>query len=278
MLETFLDYLRTPFIVLGNTPVTTLTLLAAIAIVIGARIVAAIIARSMDRVFVSRSLDTGLRFAIGKITRYAITVIGVMIALGTVGVDTSAVMAGGAVLLVGIGFGLQKLAENFISGLLLLIERPVRKGDFIDVAGVLGIVEDIGLRATHVVSRDGLTVIVPNAALVSGTVINHSQPSHTRRIWVKAAVAYGTDLDRASAVLLEVARGEPKVLAEPKPEIRHEGFGESAISLALVVWIPEAREEALVSSNLRFAISRELRRAGIVMPFPQRDVHVHQAS
>ena len=278
MLETFLDYLRTPFVVLGNTPVTTLTLLAAIAIVIGARVVAAIVARSMDRVFVSRNLDTGLRFAIGKITRYAITVIGVMIALGTVGVDTSAVMAGGAVLLVGIGFGLQKLAENFISGLLLLIERPVRKGDFIDVAGVLGVVEDIGLRATHVVSRDGLTVIVPNAALVSGTVINHSQPSHTRRIWVKVSVAYGTDLDRATAVLLEVARTEPRVVADPKPEIRHEGFGESAINLALVAWIPEAREEALVASNLRFAMSRELKRAGIVMPFPQRDVHMHQAS
>jgi small-conductance mechanosensitive channel len=278
MLETLLDYLRTPFIVLGNTPVTTLTLFAAVAIVIGARIAAAIIARSMDRVFVSRNLDTGLRFAIGKITRYTITVIGVMIALGTVGVDTSAVMAGGAVLLVGIGFGLQKLAENFISGLLLLIERPVRKGDFIDVAGVLGVVEDIGLRATHVVSRDGLTVIVPNAALVSGTVINHSQPTHTRRVWVKVSVAYGTDLDRATSVLLDVARGEPKVLAEPKPEIRHEGFGDSAINLALVAWIPEAREEALVSSNLRFAMSRELKRAGIVMPFPQRDVHMHQAS
>jgi hypothetical protein len=179
MLDTLLDYLRTPFIVLSGTPVTTLTLVTAIVVVAVARLIGSIIGRSADRIFAARGLDQGLRFAIGKMLRYAITTIGVIVALSTIGINTSAVMAGGAVLLVGIGFGLQKLAENFISGLLLLIERPVRKGDFIDVAGVLGTVEDIGLRATHVVSRDGLTVIVPNASLITNTVINHSQPSHT---------------------------------------------------------------------------------------------------
>jgi small-conductance mechanosensitive channel len=264
-------------IVLSGTPVTTLTLLTAIAIIVIARICGSIFGRSMDRIFVRRGLDQGLRFAIGKILRYTITTIGVLVALSTIGINTSAVMAGGAVLLVGIGFGLQKLAENFISGLLLLIERPVRKGDFIDVAGVLGTVEDIGLRATHVVSRDGLTVIVPNASLITNTVINHSQPSHTRRVWVRVGVAYGTDLDHATKVLLEVAAAEPKIAAEPSPDVRHDGFGDWAIMLALVVWIPEAKEEALVSSRLRFAIDRAFRANHIVIPMPQRDVHLHQA-
>src|ERR1041384_2088791 len=153
MLDTILEYLRTPLIELSGTPVTTLTLVTAIAIIVGARLVGSVIGRSVDRVFAMRGLDQGLRFAIGKMLRYAITTIGVIVALSTVGINTSAVMAGGAVLLVGIGFGLQKLAENFISGLLLLIERPVRKGDYIDVAGVLGTVEDIGLRATHEIGR-----------------------------------------------------------------------------------------------------------------------------
>lgn len=275
MLDTILDYLRTPLIELSGTPVTTLTLFTAIAIIVVARLVGSIVGRSVDRVFAMRGLDQGLRFAIGKILRYAITTIGVIVALSTVGINTSAVMAGGAVLLVGIGFGLQKLAENFISGLLLLIERPVRKGDFIDVAGVLGTVEDIGLRATHVVSRDGLTVIVPNASLITNTVINHSQPSHTRRIWVRVGVAYGTDLDRATQVLLEVAAAEPKVQSEPAPDVRHDGFGDSAILLALVVWIREAKEEALVSSKLRFALDRAFRASHIVIPLPQREIHVH---
>lgn len=276
MLDTILDYLRTPLIVLSGTPVTTLTVITAIAIIAIARLIGAILERSLDRLFAMRGLDQGLRFAIGKILRYAIMTIGVIVALSTVGIDTSAVLAGGAVLLVGIGFGLQKLAENFISGLLLLIERPVRKGDFIDVAGVLGTVEDIGLRATHVVSRDGLTVIVPNASLITNTVINHSQPSHTRRIWVRVGVAYGTDLDRAIKVLLEIAAAEPRVQTEPAPEVRHDGFGDSAIALALVVWIPEAREEALVSSRLRFAMDRTFRAHGIVIPVPQREVHLRK--
>jgi small-conductance mechanosensitive channel len=277
MLDTFLDYLRTPLIVLSGTPVTTLTMLTALVIIVIARICGSIVGRSMDRIFVRRGLDQGLRFAIGKILRYAVTTIGVLVALSTIGINTSAVMAGGAVLLVGIGFGLQKLAENFISGLLLLIERPVRKGDFIDVAGVLGTVEDIGLRATHVVSRDGLTVIVPNASLITNTVINHSQPSHTRRVWVRVGVAYGTDLDHATKVLLEVAAAEVKVSTEPAPDVRHDGFGDWAITLALVVWIPEAKEEALVSSRLRFAIDRAFRANHIVIPMPQRDVHIRQA-
>jgi small-conductance mechanosensitive channel len=275
MLDTLLDYLRTPLLTLSGTPVTTLTVLTAIVIIAVARILGSIIGRSIDRIFAMRGIDQGLRFAIGKILRYAITTIGVIVALSTVGINTSAVMAGGAVLLVGIGFGLQKLAENFISGLLLLIERPVRKGDFIDVAGVLGTVEDIGLRATHVVSRDGLTVIVPNASLITNTVINHSQPTHTRRVWVRVGVAYGTDLELAVRALREVAAAEPKVQAEPAPDVRHDGFGDSAILLALVVWIREAKEEALVSSNLRFGIDRAFRAHGIAIPVPQREVHVH---
>jgi len=276
MLDTLLDYLRTPLLVLQGTPVTALTVLTALTIIVVARVLGAVVGRSMDRVFARRGLDPGLRFAIGKMLRYAATTLGVIVALSTVGIDTNAVMAGAAVLLVGIGFGLQKLAENFISGLLLLIERPVRKGDFIDVGGMLGTVEDIGLRATHVVSRDGLTVIIPNASLITNTVINHSQPSPTRRIWIRVGVAYDTDLERASELLLAAAVGEPKVLAEPAPEVRHDGFGDFAITLALGCWIGEAAEESLVASRLRFAIDRAFRANQIVIPVPQREIRLHQ--
>src|SRR5262245_30699155 len=121
-MDTVLDYLREPLIVLSGTPVTTLTLLTALAIILVARIIAAVLGRSLERVLEKRGVDTGLRFAVGKISRYVVIVLGVFVALGTVGVDTRAILGAGAVLLVGIGFGLQKLAENFISGLLVLIE------------------------------------------------------------------------------------------------------------------------------------------------------------
>lgn len=275
MLDTILQYLRTPLVVLSGTPVTLLTILTAIAIVVAARIIAAIVGRSLERILEARGLDKGMRFAAKKITRYVIMLVGVFVALGTMGVDMSAVAAGGAVLLVGIGFGLQKLAENFISGLLLLIERPVRKGDFIDVGGLLGTVEDIGLRATHVVSREGVTMIVPNASLVTALVVNHSVPTASRRIQIPIGVAYGTDLDLAVRVLIEVAHAEPMVVSEPLPEVRHQGFGDSSISLALVCWITEARDELIAASKLRFAIDRAFRREKIVIPFPQRDVHTY---
>lgn len=274
MLDAVLDYLRTPLLVLSGTPVTVLTLVTALAIIIGARIAGALVSRSVDRLFARRGVDEGLRFAVAKILRYTVAIIGALVALSTIGINTSALMAGGAVLLVGIGFGLQKLAENFISGLLLLIERPVRKGDFIDVAGVLGTVEDIGLRATHVVSLDGLSIIVPNASLITNTVINHSQPLSTRRIWVRVNVAYGTELERARDLLLALAAEEPGVASTPAPDVRHEGFGESGMALALVVWIADPRDESVIGSRLRFAIHRAFRSQGIVIPLPQREIQL----
>jgi small-conductance mechanosensitive channel len=274
VLDTVLAYLREPLIVLSGTPVTTITLLTALAIVIVARIISAVIGRSLERVLEARGVDRGLRFAVGKISRYVVIVLGVFVAIGTIGIDTSAILGTGAVLLVGIGFGLQKLAENFISGLLVLIERPVRKGDFIDAGGVLGTVEDIGLRATRVMSRDGVMVIVPNANLISSTVINYGQPTPERRMWVDVGVAYGTDLELAVRVLNEVAAAEPMVLPKPAPEVRHMGFNESSVHLSLIVWIGEAREDLIAGSKLRFAIDRAFRDHKIHIPFPQREVHM----
>jgi small-conductance mechanosensitive channel len=274
VLDTILQYLREPLIILSGTPVSALTVAAAIAILLASRLTAAIITRSMDRVLTSRGLDRGLRFAAEKMTRYAIMVIGLFVALGTIGVNMSAVMGAGAVLLVGIGFGLQKLAENFISGLLLLLERPVQKGDFIDVGGLLGTVDDIGLRATRVISRDGVTMIVPNANLVTSMVVNHTVPTHSRRIQIAVGVAYGTDLDHACKVLIDLAAASKDVIPEPVPEVRHTGFGDSAINLALLCWIAHARDELVIASAIRFEIDRAFKREKIDIPFPQCTVHM----
>jgi small-conductance mechanosensitive channel len=263
-----------PLVELRGTKVTTLTLLTAILIVLVTKIISMIVARSIDRVLAARGLDRGLRFATTKITRYVILVVGVFVAVGTLGIDTGAIMASGAVLLVGIGFGLQRLADNFISGLLVLIERPVKKGDFIDAGGVLGTVEDIGLRATLVTSRDGVQVILPNSNLMSSTVINYSAPSPERRFQIPIGVAYGTDLDLAVKVMTDVAKAEPKVLETPAPEVRHMGFGDNAIELVLLIWIADAKEDLIVGSSLRFALDRAFRQHKISIPFPQRDVHM----
>ena len=277
MLDTILDYLHRPLVVLSGTAVTPLTLITALAIIVVARVSAAIVSRSLERVLAKRNVDKGLRFAIDKISRYTIGLLGLLVALGTIGIDMSAIMAGGAVLLVGIGFGLQKLAENFISGLLLLIERPVRKGDFIDAGGVAGTVEDIGWRATRVISRDGTAVIVPNSSLMSNTVINHSVGTQSRRIWVHTPVTIGEDLEKMTRLILEVANAESLVLQKPPPEVRHDGYHDLTIDLVLLVWIENPRDDLLVQSRLRFAIARSLHAAGIAFPIPQREIYMKSA-
>lgn len=274
MLHDVLGLLRTPLFVLSETPVTILALLTAMAILVVARVAGGVIVRSIGRVFVARHVDKGVGFAITKIVRWLIMGLGVVVALSTIGMNLSAVVAVCAVLLVGIGFGLQKLAENFISGLLLLVERPVRIGDFIAVEDCKGTVETIGLRATRITTRDGITYLVPNSELITKGVTNYTTPSTRIRVWIEVGVAYSADLDIACDALLAAARAEPLVLRDPAPEVRHQGFGESSIDLALVVWIENADDDDEVMSQLRFAIGRELAARDIAIPFPQRDLHI----
>jgi small-conductance mechanosensitive channel len=148
----------------------------------------------------------------------------------------------------------------------------------VKVGGILGTVEDIGLRATHIITRDEVTIIVPNNSLVSADVINHSRPTTKLRVRIPVAVAYGSDVERTKQVLLDVARANPDVLEKPLPEVRLEDFGDSALAFALYAWIEHARDDLRVGSALRFAIEKAFREAHIQIPFPQRDVHVRTAA
>lgn len=270
MLDQVTNFLQRPLVYLSGAPVTTVSLLIAILIVIVARIVGGLVARTSRRVLASQGADEGVQFAIAKILRYLATIIGLLIAVSTVGIDMTTIVAASAVLLVGIGFGLQKVAENFISGLILLVERPVRKGDFIHVAGTVGTVQDVGLRATRVVSRDGVMMIIPNAELVSGTVVNRTAPTSLQRIQVKVGVAYGSDLARARSALLDVARAEARVLPAPAPNVQLSAFGDASLELILEGWIADTREDLVIASALRFAIDDAFRAAGVEIPSPER--------
>jgi small-conductance mechanosensitive channel len=261
----------------GATITTGSVLLGAIITIVSVAL-ANVLAFSVGRLVRSRGGSQGAQFAIAKMVRYAGTALGVLEALNAMGVRLDALLAASTVLAVGIGFGLQNIAQNFISGLILLVEQPVRHGDFIRVDNVLGTVDDIGLRATTVVTRDEVTIIVPNSALITGQVVNHSRPTTSLRIRVAVGVAYGTDPARVVEVLMEVARANRGVMDEPAPEVRLEDFGDSAMSFALLCWIPIAREDLRTSSALRFAIEKRFRESGIEIPFPQRDVRVKVVS
>lgn len=230
-----------------------------------------------NKLIISRDQEQhGLAYSLGIIAQYFVTISGILLALDNVGISLSALATFGAILTVGIGFGLQNIAQNFISGIILLLERPVQKGDYIIVGDTVGIVESISLRSTRILSRDNIAIIVPNSKLISETVVNQSAVHVAYRTKVRVCVEYGSNTTLVESTLLELARLIPEVLASPSPSVFFRDFGESSLDFELVVWLKDPGPEPIVTSNLRFRINSEFQRLGIEMPFPQRVIHIRK--
>jgi small-conductance mechanosensitive channel len=268
------EYLDYEIFRLGSAPITVGTLATCVLIFIGSLIVGRIIRATSRRALIARGYPAGAAAAASKIFYYGVIATGAFVSLDTLGVSLTAVLAGSAVVLVGIGFGLQNIAQNFVSGLILLVERPVHEGDFIQVKDIRGTVENIGLRATRVISRDEVTVIVPNSDLITAQVVNFSVPTKRMRISVPVSVAYGSRVELVRDALVAVAAADNGILAEPRAEVRLEKFGDSSLDFALWCWIEDAREDLRTQSRLRLAIIAALDAAGVRIPPPQREVHV----
>lgn len=273
-LERLHEIIRTPLISLGGVPVTLGSLLTCVLIFLVSLLLARLADRGLRRALTSRGRSPGMAAALGKIVWYAVVAVGTFVSLDTLGLNLTALLAGSAVLLVGIGFGLQNIAQNFISGVILLIERPVKEGDFVRVGDIHGTVRAIGLRATHVVSRDEVTVIVPNSEFATAQIINYSVPTEATRITVRVGVAYGSDVPLVARLLEEVAANEPNVLHAKPVEVRFDNFGDSSLDFDLLAWIADPRQDAMVRSRLRFAIDQAFRDNDVTIPFPQRDLHI----
>ena len=213
-------------------------------------------------------------YAISTFTRYVVLFFGFLLAVAATGInlDRLAFLAGA--LGVGIGFGLQNVVNNFVSGLILLFERPVKIGDTVEIGGLWGDVRRIGIRSSVVRTFDGAEVIVPNGDLISQQVTNWTLSDRHRRVEVKVGVAYGTDPERVLGILREVADAHPDVLGMPEPQTLFEGFGDSSLDFRLRVWIRDFERGLPVRSELSVALNAALAAAGITIPFPQRDLHV----
>ena len=219
------------------------------------------------------TLPLGVPQTISRLSRYVVILAGVVVAFAAIGFDLgkTALVAGG--LGVGIGFGLQNIVNNFVSGLILLFERPIRVGDTIEVGSTSGVVENIGLRATLIRTWRGPELVVPNAHLVSSEVLNWNLKRDRRRIEIPVGVDYDTDPDTVATLLTDTANSHSEVLDFPKAECLFRGFGDSSLDFELRAWA-KAGNALRIESELRFAISRALKEAGTKIPFPQRDVHV----
>jgi small-conductance mechanosensitive channel len=220
------------------------------------------------------ALPRGVPYAISTSAFYVVLMFGVFASLAAAGIDLSrfALLAGA--LGVGIGFGLQNVVNNFVSGLILLFERPIKTGDTIAVGELMGEVRRIGIRSSTVRTWEGAEVIVPNANLVSDQVINWTLSDHQRRINVEVGVRYGTDPERVLALLLEIAEANDRILERPEPTALFLGFGASSLDFRLRAWTAHMDSWVQIRSDLTVAVNRALAEAGIEIPFPQRDLHL----
>ncbi len=221
------------------------------------------------------NLQPSLQYSIAKITHYAFVAVGFLIALQIVGINLSSLAVVVGAIGIGVGFGLQTIVNNFVSGIILLLERPVNVGDRIEVAGVAGRVIRIGSRSTTVQTNDNISIIVPNADLISHSVTNWSLGDPSVRVRVPFSVAYGTDLEKLKRLMIEVAGEHPKALKDPQPNLYFDSFGDSALKFELAVWTSEMSfNPRRFRSDLNFAIEKKLRENHIEIPFHQLDLHL----
>lgn len=219
-------------------------------------------------------LDHGERNAVTTLCRYACILVGVIWAAKTVGIGWSSVQWLVAALTVGLGFGLQEIFANFVSGLIILFERPIRIGDVVTIDSVTGSVSKIQIRATTIIDWDRKEYIVPNKEFVTGRLLNWTLSDKTNRVVINVGVAYGSDTDLALEILNRVAAENPVVLTDPAPVASFEGFGDSALSFNLRVYLPNLDNRLRVITDLHLTIDREFRKANIEIAFPQMDLHV----
>lgn len=219
-------------------------------------------------------LDHGVRYAITAVSRYLITIIGVVIGFGVIGIGWSKVQWLVAAMTVGLGFGLQEIFANFISGLIILFERPVRVGDTVTVGDITGTVTRIQIRSTTIRDWDRKELIVPNKAFITSQLINWTLSDTILRLVIPVGIAYGSDTQLVYETLLEVARRNPHVLDDPAPSVLFRGFGTSSLDFQLRVYVPSMEYYRQVLHEVHMAIDAAFREAGIEIAFPQQDIHV----
>jgi len=264
---------------IGQTQVTLASLLATVAILfltwLASRLLRKLVA---EKLFSRAHVDPGIRYAIGRVISYLVWILGLIVALQPLGINATTLAVFGGAIGVGIGFGLQDIAKNFIAGLILLVERPIKVGDRIEIGKVIGDVAEIRARATLVRTNDDIYLVVPNARFITDTVTNWSYRTPRVRFHFPVSVAYGSDPHAVEKALIDAAGKSEHVLKEPAPSVIFVAFGESSLDFELACWTAVMlHRRGALRSEINFKIHEILRERGIEFPFPQRDLHIRSA-
>jgi potassium efflux system protein len=222
----------------------------------------------------STGMASSSRYTVTTLTTYVIATLGIVLVFNTLGADWSKLQWLVAALGVGIGFGLQEIVANFISGIIILFERPVRVGDFVTIGETDGFVTKIRIRATTIRSRDAHELLVPNKEFITGRLLNWSLTDQTSRLMISIGIAYGSDVDKAMRLMEETALQNRNVLQEPTPSVIFQSFGDNALNIILRCFVSSVEYREKTLSELNQVINRKFNEAGIVIAFPQRDLHI----
>ncbi|QGQ29348.1 mechanosensitive ion channel domain-containing protein [Gimesia maris] len=220
-------------------------------------------------------LDASVKYAITTLARYFVSLIGIFVVFSTMGIGWTKLQWLATALTFGLGFGLQEIFANFVSGLILLIERPIRVGDIITVDEITGIVSRIRMRATTITNWDRKEYIVPNRDFITGKLLNWTLTDSVNRITITVGVAYGSDTNHASDIALKILMDHPLILEDPPPSITFESFGDSTLNLILRAYLPDLEKRLVVIHQIHTSIHEQYAKAGIEIAFPQRDIHLY---
>lgn len=268
------NFLSFELVEIGGAPLTVFTLITSVTIVAITLLLARFAEKALGRAFRSKGVyEQGSIAVAGRLLYYLVAAIGLAIALHTFGIQLSALFAAGAVFAVGLGFGLQNVVQNFVSGIMLLGERSIKPNDVLEVEGRMVRVTHMGLRATIARTLDEEDMIIPNSVLVQSTVKNYTMRDQLYRIRVPVGVVYSANLDEVFEVLNKLANNLKLRSQTKPPQVVMEGFGASSIDFEVSVWIDDPWPHRRARSDVAHAIWRAFKDADIVIAFPQLDVH-----
>lgn len=259
---------------LGGNKITILGMIELVVVILCFLVFSKIFRRFLRKRILPRfKLAESAQFVVLRIVHYILVIIGLLVAINLVGIQMTSLAVIFGLLGVGIAFGLQNITSNFVSGIILLFERPISVSDYIEVGGAVGHVENISIRSTKVVTHDNITLIVPNSKFIEGTVTNWSVGDPKVRLNIPIGVAYGSDTQLVKKLLLEVADKHPDIIKEPKPDVLFKEFADSSLNFELKVWTLNPMARFRIISDINFAIDAIFRENKVTIPFPQQDVH-----
>jgi small-conductance mechanosensitive channel len=275
VLNNIQEFLELQLFKIQNSTVTISDIVIVIIILLATRLIIHVLSRVFKKRISGQRFDMGRTHAVIQIVKYALWITAIVIALDTINVEITFLLAGSAALLVGVGLGLQQIFQDILSGIALLFEGSLKVGDIVEIEDeVIGKVKEIGLRTSKIETRANIIMIIPNSKFITDNVINWSHLEKKTRFSVSVGVAYGSDVELVRDILLQCAKAHKDITKTPKPFVRFTDFGNSSLDFELFFWTTNTFWVENIKSDLRFQINRAFVENNIRIPFPQRDIHI----